>query len=121
MNPADIHQLLVNALTIAIFPAAVVNLLYIRSLSGFFTELEAKDQEAWEKLGRPEAGDQFSNSRSRRPPVIKTLGVLRQKASRGGYPCAEKSMRWFIIAGIITALLLLLGVLTIAWIEIYNL
>lgn len=121
MSPADIHQYFVNAIIIAIFPGAIINLLYIRSLSSFFTELEEKDPEAWEALGRPKAGDQFSNSRKRKPPVIKTLGVLRKKAARGGYPNAESSMRWFIIAGICAVLLLLLGLLTVAWIEIYDL
>ncbi len=121
MDPADIHQYLVNGIIIAIFPGAIVNFIYIRSLSGFFTELEEKDPAAWEALGRPKAGDQFSNSRKRKPPVLKTLSILRKKAARGGYPKAESSMRWFIIAGICTALLLILGLLTVAWIEIYDL
>jgi hypothetical protein len=108
---------LIGGFMVIMFACMIVNFIYIRSLNGFFKELAEKDPKTWDALGSPGPGDQYANDVSVRPPLFKMLGVMREKAARGGYPRAEGSMRWFIIAAITTSLIFLLAIGVGLWME----
>jgi len=111
---------LIGGFMVIMFAGMIVNFIYIRSLNGFFKELSEKAPDLWEELGSPGPGDQYANDLSVRPPLFKSLRIMREKAALGGYPCAEKSMRWFIAGSITTSMIFLLAIGFGLWMEFFN-
>lgn len=92
-----------------IFVGVIINFTYNLKIGGFFTELEEKDREAWQKLGSPSKGDNFKPVTPERKGVFLFVPVLRQKAQLPDYPRSRKAWFWFKLAAVFTTSMFVLA------------
>ena len=115
MSPEQVQEYLFYALGIAFPFVFVTNLTYNLVIGGFFTELEAQDEQAWKKLGSPSKRENFKPINSSNVRALAFVPVLRAKAARSDYPKSQRAWRWFKAAAVATGTLFLLAGLLVSW------
>lgn len=115
MSPEQVQEYLFYALGVAFPVVLITNLTYNLVIGGFFTELEAQDPQAWEKLGSPSRRENFRRIDSSNVRMLAFVPVLRAKAARSDYPKSQRAWRWFKAAAVATGTLFLLAAALVLW------
>lgn len=105
------------------FPTAVLAMLYMRALNGFFAELKVREPELWQRIGRPGLLNMVALPFLRFRKYTAFLPHLRQRAKdpEGEYRHAGRAYA-LLLAGLgMMALMFVLVGVTVAWIVYHGL
>ena len=115
MDPEQIQEYLFFALGGAFPFALITNLTYNLKIRGFFTELEAKDQEARKQLGSPSKNENFRPISGSNVRMLGFVPVLRAKAALADFPKSRAAWRWFKLAAVATSTMFTLAGILVVW------
>lgn len=123
MSPDQVHEVLVIAVLIAMLPAGLLAMLYLRALNDFFGELKVKEPELWRRIGHPGLLNMVALPFLRFRKYTAFLPHLRQRAKdpESGYDHAGRAYVLLLAGLSLVALMFALVAVTIAWIFYHGL